>query len=392
MKNFSKPYKPARISKGEKEWFIYYHYQYPAGHPNHPKWKQFKDRGGLNYKDMKENVSERKAFAEALRDAYNDRLKGGWSPFGLDENVAEQYDDLKYMPLLKVFERFNKMKEKSLKRRTWQSYNYSLNVLRKWMKKNNMEHYLLETFKDKHAMAFVDSMREEGKLANKSINDHVSSLSVFFNAAIDRELITKNPFKKVQKLPEQTGKNYALSEKQKQQLKKIILEHRPELWMFVKGIYHLFVRPLELLQVRIADIDLRTKQIIIHSAVGKNKKQLPVEIPKSFIAEIKALKLDKLPADWYWFGKGYKPGPHKMKRNTVSEHHGEMLDIAKLDRKKYSLYGWKHTGNVDSYLAGVDIYDLMRQNRHHSIAQTEQYLQSLGLRPNINYSNKAPKL
>lgn len=72
--------------------------------------------------------------------------------------------------------------------------------------------------------------------------------------------------------------------------------------------------------------------------------------------------------------------------------YGEILKLCKLDRKKYSLYGWKHTGNVDSFLAGVDIYDLMRQNRHHSIAQTEQYLQSMGLRPNINYSNKAPKL
>lgn len=81
-----------------------------------------------------------------------------------------------------------------------------------------------------------------------------------------------------------------------------------------------------------------------------------------------------------------------MTRNSVSGHHGEILKLCKLDRKKYSLYGWKHTGNVDSFLAGVDIYDLMRQNRHHSIAQTEQYLQSMGLRPNINYSNKAPKL
>ena len=56
------------------------------------------------------------------------------------------------------------------------------------------------------------------------------------------------------------------------------------------------------------------------------------------------------------------------------------------------MYGWKHTGNVDSFLAGVDPYDLMRQNRHHSLEQTMNYLRSMGLRPNVNFSKKAPKL
>lgn len=72
--------------------------------------------------------------------------------------------------------------------------------------------------------------------------------------------------------------------------------------------------------------------------------------------------------------------------------YGEILKLCKLDRKKYSLYGWKHTGNVDSFLAGVDIYDLMRQNRHHSLEQTMGYLRSLGLRPNVNFGKKAPAL
>lgn len=52
----------------------------------------------------------------------------------------------------------------------------------------------------------------------------------------------------------------------------------------------------------------------------------------------------------------------------------------------------KFLEDVDSFLAGVDPYDLMRQNRHHSLEQTMNYLRSMGLRPNVNFSKKAPKL
>lgn len=116
-----------------------------------------------------------------------------------------------------------------------------------------------------------------------------------------------------------------------------------------------------------------------------------MEIPNSFIKEVKALKLEQYPSDWYLFGKGYKPGPKQMKRNTVSMHHSEIRDALSID-KKHNLYSWKHTGNVDSYLAGIDPYELMRQNRHHSLEQTMGYLVSMGLRPNVNFSKKAPKL
>lgn len=73
-------------------------------------------------------------------------------------------------------------------------------------------------------------------------------------------------------------------------------------------------------------------------------------------------------------------------------HHSSIIRAAGLDGNKYTLYGWKHTGNVDAYLAGIDIYDIMRQNRHHSLEETMRYLNSLGLRPNVNFKKKGPKL
>jgi integrase len=257
---------------------------------------------------------------------------------------------------------------------------------------NNMQNTMLEYLKPKHMLQFFDSLQLSGKYANKSINNHKANIGVLFNLAIERELITKSPLKEYRKLPEESGKNFPFSPRQKDKLKEKILEEDPDLWLFVKCIYHLFVRPIELLRIKIGDVNLSTKQIIIHSGSSKNKKQLPVAIPKTFLKEIKALKLEKMPEDWYLFGLGLKPGPKKYNRNSVTERHTAILKACGMDDPKYSMYGWKHTGNQDSLKRGVDIFELMRQNRHHSIAQTEAYLNSLGLRPNVGYSSKAPAL
>jgi integrase len=396
MKIFLKPYKPAQLYSGKGDWYVYYHYK----NPETGEWEMFKDRAGLNYKDLRESPKARKEIGEEIRDLYNERLKSGWSPYAYESKQSEDYEQLKFLPLIKVLYQLLEIKQGSLKRRTYQSYKYSIAVFEKWIKANNLQHVSPEFFTDNNARGFVDSIMGAGKLKNKSINGHVTNLKIMLNMCIDRELIVKNPFRKIKPLQVEVGKNFPFNENQKKHLKEKILEDHPELWMFVKCIYHLFIRPVELLRVKVGDVDLRTRQVIIHSESGKNKKQLPVEIPESFMEEVKSWKLDEYPSDWYLFGVGdkktknatYKPGPKQMKRNTVTNHHAEILKALKIDRTKHSMYSWKHTGNVDSYLAGIDVYDLMRQNRHHSLEQTMGYLQSMGLRPNVNFSKKAPKL
>lgn len=388
MKNFLHPYKPPRLYSGKGDWYVYYHYKNPVT----GEWQMFKDRCGLNYKDLKENPKARKQVGEEYVDAYKDRLKAGWSPFADSNAQPEGYDNIKFLPAIKALYELQKIKKGSLKVRTWQSYKYSLDVFDKWLKQIKLEHISLEYLKPVNMTNFFDSLRSDGKLKNKSINNHAANLGVLFNAAVERELCTKSPLKGYKKLPEESGKNYPFSDKQKKLLKEKILEDDPDLWLFVKCIYHLFVRPIELLRVQVQHINLKSKQIIIHSDSGKNKKQLPVEIPDSFIKEIRALKLEQYPDNYYLFGMNLKICEKPYNRNSVTERHTKILKAVGIKDTNYTMYGWKHTGNVDSFLAGVDVYDLMRQNRHHSLEQTMNYMRSMGLRPNVNFSKKAPKL
>jgi len=63
MKIFTDPYKPAVTYTGTKSWYIYFHYR----HPHTGKWQMFKDRGGLNYKELRNHPAQRKKAARNLK-------------------------------------------------------------------------------------------------------------------------------------------------------------------------------------------------------------------------------------------------------------------------------------------------------------------------------------
>ena len=67
-------------------------------------------------------------------------------------------------------------------------------------------------------------------------------------------------------------------------------------------------------------------------------------------------------------------------RNRFSEAHREALEATGLYGTGVTGYAWKHTGVTNAYLSGVDIVSIQKQCRHHSLAETEKYLRSLGLR------------
>jgi integrase len=91
-----------------------------------------------------------------------------------------------------------------------------------------------------------------------------------------------------------------------------------------------------------------------------------------------------MPQDWFLFGRGMKPGPVSLSRNMVSKRHSEVLRSLNYP-SDLTLYSWKHTGVVAAYKAGIDLYSIMRQLRHHSLDMTQIYLKSLGLVKNEQF-------
>jgi len=75
----------------------------------------------------------------------------------------------------------------------------------------------------------------------------------------------------------------------------------------------------------------------------------------------------------------------------MSMRHRDILISLGLDAD-HTLYSWKHTGVVQAYKNGVNIKSLQLQCRHYSIAQTDEYLKTLGIFENKEIKFGMPNL
>jgi integrase len=162
-------------------------------------------------------------------------------------------------------------------------------------------------------------------------------------------------------------------------LRPVMEAQDPQLWLFCQCIYYTLIRPGELRELKIADIDFEMALITITSDLSKNKKTEKVAIPNELLRVFMEHELYKYPPDYYIFGSTGQPGDTKRRKDHFSKKHHQMLQQLKFDTNKYKLYSWKHTGAVGMVKNGIHIKQIQQQGRWHSLDQVNEYLRSLGV-------------
>jgi hypothetical protein len=71
------------------------------------------------------------------------------------------------------------------------------------------------------------------------------------------------------------------------------------------------------------------------------------------------------------FSKDKKPGIEMVGVNYFYKKHRKLLNKLGLTDEAYTLYGYKHTGVINLYIATKDISVVQRHCRHSSSSQTE---------------------
>lgn len=159
-------------------------------------------------------------------------------------------------------------------------------------------------------------------------------------------------------------------------LKKTVQKKDPETWLFVQFIYYCFIRPGELRFLQVGAIDFEFGTIEIPGSISKNKKTERIAIPDAFLRELDPLK--NAPAHYYIFGAGGGPGTSPRRKDFFYKRFRPYIQ-AVVKRENLSLYSWKHTGVVSAVRAGVNLVELQRQLRHHSLEMVFEYVKRLGL-------------
>jgi len=228
-----------------------------------------------------------------------------------------------------------------------------------------------------HVLAFMQHL-EKRVIEAKSYNSYRDTLSAVFNFLVKLEVVERNPVRGVERRKVvASDKHQPYTEAQRQLITaEVQRQNDGQLLLFISFIYYCFIRSggeLRLLRVR----DIQAETVRVPGGTAKNSKAEHVAIPRQLEALIQANGLRDYPGDYYVFTKTSKPGTVPVGKNWFARRHRTLLDAVGISGE-HTVYGYKHTGAVNLYLATKDIELVRRHCRHAHAGITATYLRGLG--------------
>lgn len=374
------PYKKAKLyyAKGDltKDWYVEFYYLTPG---TIDKFHRFKERFDINrYKTYRERYD----YGVSLTNFLNEKLESGWNPFTAVRKT--ELGDFKICSqLTKIINQLSVNATKSMVA----SYTDVKNRFERYLTEKQLTNLYIASVTVEHGRSFKKWALHSKGLAVKTVNNTLSHLAMFFDEAIEMGMTTQNPFKVLPKAKKRDAiestkdvRFEPFTDKEMMQVFPWLKEQGYEHFVdFLCIIYYAFARPIEILRLRVCDIEMDRSLIRFKKHETKNDNAAYVQIVPPLMQVFERMDLKQYPPDYYLFSDGYKPGkrmfnksnPSKLWRNTVKKD----LKVAK------DMYALKHTGNIEYLLKNKGNTNLkwqQMQNRHSSSAITDRYNRKLG--------------
>jgi integrase len=228
------------------------------------------------------------------------------------------------------------------------------------------------------------------KWTQKTVNTAKGVFRAFFNWCKRKEqaYITENPIddleqKKIRSTVKAKDTNIPYTEEDLKTLMEYLDANDPYTAFFCRFIYSTCLRPREICQLRLKDIDMQRRQITIPLEVMKTTMKTEpdvIDIEPNFFARLQRLNLGQHPPTHYIISKdekkivGAEPiDPEKPYKRLVEQALGKL----KLTGKGYTLYSFKHTSNIRRFNNLWTVAEIMKANRHTDVESTLQYLKDI---------------
>lgn len=326
--------------------------------------------------------AERRRKGDMLVAEINKKLKQGWNPF--ENNL------LLVKSLREAFDHVLLIKKSICRKRTYRDYKSVLNFFADYTESIGR----IITPSDVSftiALNYLEWIRKQNKLTNRSINNHLIYLKSAFNILVEREYTTFNPFLKIKKFEIEQPGILAFNENETKLISETLPGYNRRLYIISLMIYYCFLRPQEICRLRLYNIDLKHKEIMVFAHMSKNKKQESVGIPEILYEELMACELHKYPSDNYFCSKEFYPGEIEIAPTRIAEAWRVYANSVGLPVSK-KIYHLKHTGVGRAVDKGINLRDIQLQIRHSSLDITEKYLRQFRTKVSSDFMNKMPGL
>lgn len=361
-------YIPARLVKG-RHWYIVYY----AFDPLTGKKERFRQSFDLN---RIRSSRERIAKARMVIGEINRKL-----PYGYPYNEQSEQEKRSATPIGQAISLICELKCQGARGASIHTYRSMTDRLTRYLEANQMIDRPVAAFNQTDALMFMDTMHRKG-IGASTYNNYITVMKMMFNALLERQYITINPWVGIKRAKQQSKSRRAFNLDEARIVIDAVKSTDRPLYLGILLQYHCFLRPNELRQLKVGNLDYHAGLIRIPGSISKNRKDDIITIPDKLRPILQDL-LNGAKSDWYLFGEGGAPGPvGPVGKNTMGKRHmwmirklyseGRMKDITGL-----SYYSWKDTGVTALAAAGVPLTEIMRQLRHHDLSMTQIYVDSL---------------
>lgn len=222
--------------------------------------------------------------------------------------------------------------------------------------------------------SFFAYYKEKGNGARELNNKRAFIKSVFI-WGVEKELVTNNPVGKTKKAKEYGVQRATFSQSHLREMWKSWKAENVELYNASRFLFYSFIRPGEMIQLLLSDVDLRTMKIKVRGEVGKTGLGYVKITPPLFEVMKDMGFLERRGAGYLFENEDGTPIPEdRWQRQFTAYRRKNKLP------EQYKFYCFKHTGVREHYLSGNNLLWIQAQCRHKDLATTIHYLQTgLGL-------------
>jgi len=214
---------------------------------------------------------------------------------------------------------------------------------------------------------------EKGPAKNSTINRDFAVMSHLFNKAVEWEWIDHPPCK-IKKCKEDEGRIVYLTEEQIERVESCAMQDRnPFVYLFIKIGLDTSMRRMEILSIRIENIDLDRKRIFIPKAKAGKRNQPMTKSLRDYLEDY--LTNNTQPEQVWLF-----PSPKSKRGHTVAieKSFRRVIEKAGLDPSEIVRHTLRHTAITHLAQAGVEPTTIKNISGHKTLSMVEKYTHANG--------------
>ena len=318
------------------------------------------------YVDNHKSSYAQKRHAAIVVKAITEKLLSGWSPW------CESQSGRSFTPLTDIIVKYIEYVERTGRKKTIQNYTSKVKILQEFNNQRAVPIKYAYQYDKAFIIDFLDWILLDRDAGPRTRNNYKGWCSAFGDFMVQRKYLEKNPAEGIAKLPEQAKFRQPLTEQMMRSMERHLKGDDPHFLLATLMEYYTFIRPTELSNLRIQDIDIKEQRVFISHEYSKNKRDGFVGINETLIRLMIDLGIFKHPGDWYIFGRKFQPSKEKAGADQFNKRWVKMRKELKWG-SEYQFYSLKDTGIRDlANAAGIVI--ARDQARHTDISTTNKYL------------------